>query len=164
MRCLELQSVRLPASLKNIEEYAFAECEALTEMSLPSALEHLENHAFGDCTALETVILPNKRLSVGYAAYAGCDALKTIVVPDSVRLFRYRLDRWQIPTQARIILHKELELSMLFAEMADPETKADRREELDRQIRIELAKLGRHRKTSKQKKVRTKPKATAKKK
>ena len=96
--------------------------------------------------------------------YAGCESLKTLVVPDSVRLFRYRLDRWQIPTQTRIVLHKELELSMLFAEMADPETKADRREELERQIRIELVKLGHHRKTSKQKKARTKPKAAAKKK
>ena len=86
--------------------------------------------------------------------------METLIVPNSVHLFRYRLDRWQIPQKTRIVLHKELEISMLFAEMTAPETTDERRAELDKQIKYELVKIGRHRKTRKKKKTRAS--ATAK--
>ena len=83
---------------------------------------------------------------MGYSVFAGCDALKTLVVPDSHRLLRYRLDRWEVPSDTQIVLHGEIALSLLFAEMTDPNTDAERRRELHREIRKGLVKTGHRRK------------------
>ena len=113
-------------------------------------MTEIESRVFDGCTELETVMMPNHRLRTGHALFAKCRKLATIVVSDSHRIFQHLLDRWEVPLDTRIVLHGELRLSLLFAEMSAEETTKERREELEREIRKHLAKTGhRRRKVSK---------------
>ena len=131
----------MPQSLDLIEERAFSECESLTSLSLPSRLHRVESHVFADCTALETVLLPEHRPIMEYGVFAGCDALKTLVLPDNLRLLRYRLDRWNVPTDTSVVFHEELQLAALNDELSLPETTEERGEELRAEIKRRMGRL-----------------------
>ena len=67
--------------LKNINEYAFKGCSALTTIKLNSSTSlDIKKEAFANCTSLATLNLPSN-VSVFYAsAVNGCSNLKTITV------------------------------------------------------------------------------------
>ncbi|MDE6725909.1 MAG: leucine-rich repeat domain-containing protein, partial [Ruminiclostridium sp.] len=52
--CLELENIKLPDSLKEIEEFAFCNC-ALRTVKLPAGLEKIGTRAFSWCKNLEKV-------------------------------------------------------------------------------------------------------------
>lgn len=46
-------------NLSNIGEYAFYKCSKLSEVTLPDSLKTIDNHAFGYCTKLTSIDVPD---------------------------------------------------------------------------------------------------------
>lgn len=51
--CRQLQSVVIPATVKDIGDNAFLNCVSLTKVTLPSSLERVSSTAFEGCTTIE---------------------------------------------------------------------------------------------------------------
>ena len=72
MSCYRLTSLRLPDSLKSIDNGAFVVCSALTTLTLPESLKSIGDVAFTHCTGLTSLTLPNSVTSVGKQVFADC--------------------------------------------------------------------------------------------
>ncbi len=82
-----LKSVKIPDSVTEIGEYAFAGCIALPEIGLPDGIEFIGNRAFEGCKALKGLDLPSNVRSIGEFILSGATGVKTITVPKSVMDF-----------------------------------------------------------------------------
>ena len=88
--------------VKEVEWYAFYDCEALTDVEC-GKLERIEESAFGGCESLRSIILPSARIvelyafnhckaltdvkfgkeleSIGWRAFRNCTSLERIAIP-----------------------------------------------------------------------------------
>lgn len=69
----------VPASVTDIEDYAFYYCKNLTSITLPDSLAAIRTAAFVYCTSLKTLIIPQKVVTVGASAFVSCTELRQIV-------------------------------------------------------------------------------------
>ena len=78
---------KLPASVTDIDYYAFYESPAIQSIDLTQTqVKSIDDCTFTDCTALTSVKLPNNGLtSIGHSAFKGCTALEALDVPASVK-------------------------------------------------------------------------------
>ena len=77
---------KLPASVTDIDYYAFYESPAIQSIDLTETqVKSIGECTFTDCTALASVKLPNDLTSIGHSAFKGCTALKALDVPASVK-------------------------------------------------------------------------------
>lgn len=77
---------KLPASVTDIDYYAFYESPAIKSIDLTrTKVKSIDDCTFTDCTALTSVKLPNGLTSIGHSAFKGCTALKALDVPASVK-------------------------------------------------------------------------------
>lgn len=77
---------KLPASVTDIDYYAFYESPAIQSIDLTETkVKSIGECTFTDCTALTSVKLPNGLTSIGHSAFKGCTALKALDVPASVQ-------------------------------------------------------------------------------
>lgn len=78
---------KLPASVKDIDYYAFYESPAIQSIDLTQTqVKSIDDCTFTDCTALASVKLRNNGLtSIGNSAFKGCTELKALDVPASVK-------------------------------------------------------------------------------
>ena len=84
--CSALDTVVLPAALKTIGDNAFFSCSALKTADM-SQLEHLGEictNAFAFCTSLTDVVLPDSLYKICSGAFERCDSITEIVIPESV--------------------------------------------------------------------------------
>ena len=79
-----IKSIVLPNSVKEIGEYAFASCSALTEFSFPDTLIKIGEGAFAYCTSIKSVSLPSIP-EIPDFAFEGCTALESVTYPLSVK-------------------------------------------------------------------------------
>lgn len=101
--CDTLNTVKLPDSLKKIENCAFSYClrnvsssgtkngegsssggRGLRSIEIPYGVTEIGDAAFHSCDGLESIEIPDSVVSIGDWAFAGCDGLKSIEIPDSV--------------------------------------------------------------------------------
>ena len=78
-----LQSVKIPDSVKSVERLVFSGCTKLAYVDAGS-IEVIGARAFEKCTALESVVLPDTLTTIGEGAFYR-SGLKEIEIPDSVR-------------------------------------------------------------------------------
>ena len=77
---------KLPASVTDIDYYAFYESPAIQSIDLSQTqVKSIGECTFTDCTALASVKLPDGLTSIGHSAFKGCTALKALDVPASVQ-------------------------------------------------------------------------------
>ncbi len=74
-------SVKIPSTVKRIEDGAFENCTSLTSVIFEenSQLEYIGARAFAGCTALTSIVLPNSLQWIGTEAFAGT-ALTTVTL------------------------------------------------------------------------------------
>ena len=84
-RCRVLSSVKVPASVVEIEECAFDKCEMLTSVTLSSALKYIGEDAFYGCWKLANIELPKSLISLGIHAFDCCVDLESIEIPELVQ-------------------------------------------------------------------------------
>ena len=76
--CKTLKSVRLPSTVKTINEYAFLDCTALESLELNEGLESVGRLAFNGCTSLTSLITPSTLSVIGSNAFSDCTALSEV--------------------------------------------------------------------------------------
>ena len=103
-----LETVVIPESITDIQDYAFASAHSLTKVTLPSQLRYLGYDAFFACTSLKEVNIPEslkkiepyafsasglERIEFPYSdnlssipqyAFYQCKGLKEVVLPDTI--------------------------------------------------------------------------------
>jgi hypothetical protein len=67
--------------IKELGEYAFYKCIALTKVEFADGLEVLGTAAFHQCTLLEEAILPDSIREMGDMVFSQCLALKKVKLP-----------------------------------------------------------------------------------
>ena len=74
------KSLVIPANIKYIGKYAFANCTALTSLDLPDNAEYISEGAFAGCTELTAIEIP---ATIGYidnAVFYGCAKLEKVSI------------------------------------------------------------------------------------
>ena len=79
---VKLESVVVPDSVTDIQDYAFAGQKALKSVKLPANLKHLGTNVFFYCMGLETIELPASIESIEPFAFSA-SGLKSIAIPES---------------------------------------------------------------------------------
>ena len=75
---LDLESVKLPKSLKIIADKAFSNCWSLQEIVIPHGVTEIGYDAFAECWSLASVTIPNSVTSIEYHAFAYSNLSKVI--------------------------------------------------------------------------------------
>lgn len=84
--CLKLSSVKIPDSIKIIEDYAFSACASLEKIDL-SAAQSIGFAIFESCLSLREISLPFIEFNLGYL-FGEKDLLSNESVPDSLKEIR----------------------------------------------------------------------------
>lgn len=79
-----IQTVILPDTLIEIDNYAFYGCNKLTGIELPQSLSTLGDAAFRDCSNLKNIILPESLKGKLSTTFSGCSSLESIIVPSKI--------------------------------------------------------------------------------
>ncbi|MDR2148379.1 MAG: leucine-rich repeat protein, partial [Tannerella sp.] len=79
-----LTSVQIPANVRTMGVYIFAECPALTTFSADNGITNLGGYAFYNDTLLVSVTLPASLTLIDYNAFDGCKNLTSLVIPQRV--------------------------------------------------------------------------------
>ncbi len=82
---VNVTSVTIPDSVKNIESEAFKNCTAMKNVSFSDKLGYIEYEAFNNCKKLTEIKIPGNIEGIGAYAFSDCTSLKSIIIPDSVR-------------------------------------------------------------------------------
>jgi len=86
--CINLTSISVPNSVKDIGEWAFAGCKSLRSLIIPDSVTSIGNEAFRGCSSLCSLVIPDSVTSIGDGAFDGCSSLRSLVIPDSVTSIR----------------------------------------------------------------------------
>lgn len=81
---LPVQHVRIPEGVGRIQHGAFSYCEQLETVELPATLRQLDGYIFHGCTALKKVIFRAGATKVGHAMFSSCSSLKTVHLPATI--------------------------------------------------------------------------------
>lgn len=77
-------SFEVPAGVRDIGDYAFAQSPDLEKMVLPSSVETLGRGVFFLCSRLRDIKFPSGLKEIGREAFSGCESLTSVVVPSGV--------------------------------------------------------------------------------
>lgn len=83
--CEQMQSVKLPPTLRSMGTHAFAECR-LKSLALPSTVQEIGSFAFSECSELESISFEGEPISVGHYAFSGCSKLCTVEFSDEMKV------------------------------------------------------------------------------
>jgi len=78
---------QLPASVRRIEESAFAGAAHLPGLVVPDAVTFMGTGAFQECKQLASIRLGRGITAILQSAFYGCDNLAMVVLPDTLRSF-----------------------------------------------------------------------------
>lgn len=82
--CGNLVSINIPDSVQSIGNSAFFECEKLAQIHIPDGVSVLEQYTFFKCISLTELSIPDSVQTIGDYAVRFCTGLTTIEIPDSV--------------------------------------------------------------------------------
>lgn len=86
----ELRRVILPEGIVRLDDYSFWKCIGLEEVLLPQSLRWIGNWAFGNCARLGEIRLPEGLLELGEDAFFCCENLSQIYLPSTLRVIQDR--------------------------------------------------------------------------
>ena len=84
-RKAEFESVTIPDTVNEIQDYAFAECKKLKKIAIPEGVKIIGNSAFRNCSALESVTLPTSLEKIGEYAFSA-SGLRSVTIPSFKKL------------------------------------------------------------------------------
>ena len=76
-----IQKIVFPETVKEIGNFAFANCAALEEMIFPDSLEKIGEHAFSSCKKVRKIDFTEKISEIGSRAFTNDSALEEVSVP-----------------------------------------------------------------------------------
>ncbi len=81
--CINLASIKFPATMKSIGMRTFSSCKGLTTIELPEGFTSIGSMAFYNCTSLCDITIPKSLKSIGSSAFEGCSSLTDVYYKDS---------------------------------------------------------------------------------
>ena len=75
---LSLTTVKLPSTVTEIPDYAFANCASLTTVDFSEGLLSIGEYAFVNCSTLTTITFPDSLTELGEYSFYGCAKLNEI--------------------------------------------------------------------------------------
>ena len=85
--CKELKSVVLPATAKEIFNFAFDNCEKLESITMNEGLLSIGIRAFEDCKSLESIEIPSTVSKIGSWVFKNCRKLSDIRIEEGNETF-----------------------------------------------------------------------------
>ena len=79
-----LESIRIPGSVKIIESWTFYDCSRLKSVILLDGVEKLFEGVFENCSSLESITIPDSVRSLGTNTFSGCTKLAAIQLPKEI--------------------------------------------------------------------------------
>lgn len=79
------KEVVIPASVREIGEFAFKSCENLEKVTIPGSVAVIENGAFGSLDNLKEVNLSEGLIEIKESAFSSCDSLTELYIPKTVK-------------------------------------------------------------------------------
>lgn len=76
--------VKLPETIRSLEQGAFRRCYALEEVELPKNIKRIAYDCFSECISLKSIQLHEGITEIGDDAFRGCTAMKEITIPSTV--------------------------------------------------------------------------------
>lgn len=83
--CAALTEINIPSRVDDIGDCAFKCCKSLTEIVIPPSVEDIGDYAFEGCTNLSAVTFSNGTKELGKGAFGGCTSLLNINLPDTLK-------------------------------------------------------------------------------
>ena len=80
----QITSVIIPQTVKNIDDYAFEDCDKITSLDI-SNVTTIGSGAFFRCSNLSNIKLSNNLTSIGEQAFYQCNGLTSIAIPNTVK-------------------------------------------------------------------------------
>ena len=80
----DIESVKLPESLKVIGDMTFAYCEDLKSITFPQNLETIGFWAFENCTSITEIEIPDSVKNLGEGAFYGLKNLRKVTLPENI--------------------------------------------------------------------------------
>ena len=84
-KCTTLNSITIPANIKNIGKYAFDGCTGLVNATIPTTVDTVGDYAFNNCTGLKNVTISEGVEAIGEGAFYNCTSLVEAVIPDTAK-------------------------------------------------------------------------------
>ena len=81
----EMQSLKIPESVKSIGIGAFKNCKNLSSVVIPDTVSYIGANAFENCTSLWVLFLPDALEVIESGLFTNCTALKTVEARNKVR-------------------------------------------------------------------------------
>lgn len=78
----DIESVKIPSGVTEIQKYAFAGCQNLKEVVIPEGVQSIGVNAFWNCKNLTSVTLPASLKNVEWTAFSAT-GIKSITIPES---------------------------------------------------------------------------------
>lgn len=103
-----IQSVKLPKSLRCIEENAFCSCSSLEKVQIEDGIEYLSTRCFNDCKKLENIDIPGSVKIIHEGSFYSCP-LKSITLHEGLVEIQYNafvgceVNDLTLPTSLKLI-------------------------------------------------------------
>ncbi len=81
----KIKTVKLPNTLKVIDDSAFAFCTSLEEVNIPKSVKSIGWRAFME-SKLKTITIPKKVKKISSSAFANCNSLKSVTLKKGVKI------------------------------------------------------------------------------
>lgn len=78
----DIETVKIPDTVTEIQQHAFSSCQNLTEVNLPEGLKVIGENAFWNCRKLENIELPASLKKIGWYAFSAT-GVKSLTIPES---------------------------------------------------------------------------------
>lgn len=82
--CERLKTVELAKGLETIKSNAFMKCKNLTAISIPDSVTFIGGQAFFNCEKLAKVKLSNKMTIIKFQTFYGCSSLSSVIIPNGI--------------------------------------------------------------------------------
>lgn len=112
---MDIRRIVIQDGIKELPDYAFAECRNLTEVVLPASVKELGNHTFYNCRSLQKLSVPAGLLSVGDGTFKNCPSLWKLA------FYGIKEEEDQCVRKVLFDLEQEVELTLFYIEKEQEE-------------------------------------------
>jgi len=92
--CINLKSIDIPSTIKEIGEHAFQNCNQITSITIPNSVTKIGECAFSGCKKLTTISLSDRLEVISSKTFQHCNSINTINLPNRVTKIEYHAFEW----------------------------------------------------------------------
>ena len=104
----EIESVKMPSSVTEIEVGAFEFCTSLKTVDLSPSLTRIGENAFNGCYDLENIVIPDGVTVLESRSFSGSSEIKTLVLPKNLQVIKGYALEISLPGDEMLILPDSL--------------------------------------------------------